>query len=303
MARRNNRTPLTEEERDARRKADRERIEQAARDLLTTDGWQRWIRVRATNGLSRYSVTNLCLISAACHARGITPTYVAGFRAFLALNRCVRKGQAAIRILAPVTVKDRDEHGEETGERRVFFRTVNVWDVSMTDPLPGRDPVPLTPPAEPISGDSHNHLIAPLIAHAAELGYTVEIRDLPDDGPGGWCDSKRKLIVIGSGPANSQVRTLTHELAHAHGLLYDDLGRDRCEVLVDCVTVCVLGSVGLDVSGESIPYIAGWGEDGELDAIREYAATIDTIARRIEDALARASEPAADAVATEHLAA
>jgi len=41
----------------------------------------------------------------------------------------------------------------------------------------------------------------------------------------------------------------------------------------------------LDVGGESIPYVAGWGEDGALDAIREYAQTIDTIARRIEDAL------------------
>jgi hypothetical protein len=173
----------------------------------------------------------------------------------------------------------------------------------MTEPLPGRDPVPLTPPAEPITGDSHRHLIAPLIAHAAELGYTVEIRELSDDGPGGWCDPMRKLIVVGSGPANSQVRTLTHELAHAHGLGYAELGRDRCEVLVDSVTVCVLGSVGLNVSGESIPYIAGWGEDGELDAIREYAATIDTVARRIEDALAPASEPAADAIAAEHLAA
>jgi hypothetical protein len=47
---------LTEAERDARRQADRGRIEQAARALLTSDGWQRWIRVRATNGLSRYSL-------------------------------------------------------------------------------------------------------------------------------------------------------------------------------------------------------------------------------------------------------
>jgi hypothetical protein len=295
MARRHNRQPLTAEERDARRKADRERIEQAARDLLTSEGWQRWIRVRATNGLSRYSVTNLCLISAACYARGITPTYVAGFRAFLDLNRVVRKGEQAIKILAPVTVKDRDEHGDETGEKRLFFRTVSVFDVSMTDVLPGRDPVPVVPPSQPITGDSHRHLIAPLIAHAKELGYTVEIRDLPDEGPGGWCDAKLKLIVVGCGPANSQVRTLTHELAHAHGLGYAELGRDRCEVLVDCVTVCVLGSVGLDVSGESIPYIAGWGEDGELDAIREYAQTIDTVTRRIEGALGAA--PVAGATA------
>ena len=303
MSRRSNRKPPTDEERDARRKADRERIEQAARELLTSDGWQRWIRVRATNGLSRYSVTNLCLISAACYARGITPTYVAGFRAFLGLNRVVRKGEKAIGILAPVTVKDRDEHGDETGEKRVFFRTVNVWDASMTEPLPGREPVPLTPPSQPITGDSHRHLIAPLIAHAAELGFTVEIRDLPENGPGGWCDTKRHEIVVANGPANRQVRTLTHELAHAHGLGYAEWGRERCEVLVDSVTVCVVGSVGLDVSGESIPYIAGWGEDGALDAIREYAQTIDTVARRIEAALDPKPMPATDAIAREAIAA
>jgi hypothetical protein len=65
----------------------------------------------------------------------------------------------------------------------------------------------------------------------------------------------------------------------------------------------VLGSVGLDVGGESIPYVAGWGEGGALDAIREYAQTIDTIARRIEDALDPKPEAAEDAVTHEALAA
>src|SRR3954452_9214061 len=208
MARRCNRTPLTDQERDARRQADRQRIEQAARALLSTDGWQRWIKVRASNGLPRYSLGNQMLISIECHHRGITPTYVAGFRAFLDLNRCVRKGEKAIRILAPVTVKQRDEHGENTGEKKVVFRTVPVFDVSMTDPLPGKQPVPLAPPSQPITGDSHQHLIAPLVAHAAALGYTVEFRQLPDDGPAGWCDAKHKQIVVATGPANRQVRTL-----------------------------------------------------------------------------------------------
>ena len=128
MSRRFNRRPLSEAERDARRHADRERIEQAARALLTTEGWQRWIRVRATNGLSRYSLRNQWLIAIECHTRGITPTYVAGFRAFLALNRCVRKGEKAIRILAPCAVKERGDAGGETRETRVFFRTVPVFD-------------------------------------------------------------------------------------------------------------------------------------------------------------------------------
>jgi hypothetical protein len=73
------------------------------------------------------------LIACECHARDITPTYIAGFRAFLALNRCVRKGQTAIRILAPVAVKQRDDDGQETGEKRIFFRTVPVFDTLSRD--------------------------------------------------------------------------------------------------------------------------------------------------------------------------
>jgi hypothetical protein len=119
---------LSDAEKDARRRADRERLEHAARELLTSDGWKRWLRVRATNGLARYSLRNQWLIALECHRRAVTPTHIAGFRAFLALNRCVRNGERAIRILAPVAVTERDEHGEETGAKRILFRSVPVFD-------------------------------------------------------------------------------------------------------------------------------------------------------------------------------
>lgn len=56
MPRHFNGKPLTDAERAARRQAARDRLEHAARALLTSDGWRRWIKVRATNGLSRYSL-------------------------------------------------------------------------------------------------------------------------------------------------------------------------------------------------------------------------------------------------------
>jgi hypothetical protein len=155
------------------------------------------------------------------------------------------------------------------------------------------EPVPLAPPSEPITGDSHAHLLTPLENLAAELGYSV--RQLPlEGGTEGWCDYERREIVVNERlPANAQVRVLVHEIAHSLGVDYQQYGRQRAEVLVDTVTYVVLaGQVGLDVGGESIPYVAGWGEAGELDAIREYAETIDAIARRIETAIL----PAAAAV-------
>ena len=279
---------FTEAERAARRQADRDRLEQAARALLTSEGWQRWVRVRSSNGLSRYSFGNQLLIA----MQRPDATYIAGFRAFLELNRCVRKGERAIRILAPMSIRTResetqpsgtDAHDEQT--RRTVFRAVSVFDVSQTDPLPGKDPLPLHPPTEPIEGDSHAHLLAPLRLLARELGYTVSTRSL--DGPAdGWCDSAKREIVINQAlSANAQVRVLVHESAHAVGVGYNEYGRRRAEVLVDTVTFVVCGSVGLDVSGSSVPYVAGWGEDGELGSVRVYAETVDVLAHRIENSL------------------
>ena len=101
----------------------------------------------------------------------------------------------------------------------------------MTDPLPGVEPVPLTPPAQPIEGDSHRHLIAPL--QRARPRARLPRRDprAARRRPGGWCDPKRKQIVVAAGPANRQVRTLVHELAHALGLGYEPVrprARPRC---------------------------------------------------------------------------
>jgi hypothetical protein len=283
---------LSEKERDERRRSDRDRLENAARELLTSGGWARWVRVRSSVGLGRYSPRNQWLIAAEGAKRGITPTFVAGFRAWLSLNRVVTKGSKAIYILAPVSVKDRDEQGEDTGEKRTFFRSVPVFDVLMTEVLPGMEPVSLSAPREPIGGDSHARLLVPLGDLAGELGYRVEYRPI-EGSTGGWCDSCRREIVVDEQlPANAQVRVLVHEVAHALGLGYTRYGRQRAEVLVDTVTYVVLaGRIGLDVGGESIPYVAGWGEAGALDAIREYAETIDRIARRIEDAIAPAAVP------------
>ena len=47
-----------------------------------------------------------------------------------------------------------------------------------------------------------------------------------------------------------------------------------------------------DVGGETVPCVAGWGEDGALEAVTEFAETIDELARRIESALREALDRA-----------
>ncbi len=47
---------LSDEEREKHRAQDRERLKLAAEQLLTNEGWQRWVAVRSRAGLARLSL-------------------------------------------------------------------------------------------------------------------------------------------------------------------------------------------------------------------------------------------------------
>lgn len=274
---------LTPEQRATRRREQLEQLREATSALLTSEGWQRWLRTRSR--FHRYSLRNTLLIAFQCpHA-----THVAGFRRWLELGRCVRKGEKAIRIFAPVRYRRRDNADrtgeDETSEQLVVgFKLAAVFDVSQTDPLPGVEPAPLDPPGEPVSGDSHAHLLPPLERHAAELEF--QVRYEPLQGRAGYCSKGEGSIVIDSQlPVNGRVATLVHELAHAHGIDYKTYSRAEAELIVESVACIVCGSVGLDTSGDSVPYLAGWNEDRAAERITQLAGTIDEIARAIERAI------------------
>ena len=240
--------------------------------------------VRASNGLSRYSLGNQLLIAIDCHAPRDHPDLR---RRLPRLPRRSTAASARARRRSTSSPPSPSSSATSTARRPARRRSSSAPSRSstspMTDALPGQQPVPLLPPSQPITGDSHQPPDRP--AHRArgrELGYSVEVRDLPDDSPGGWCDPKRQPDRHRRRErATGQVRARVHELAHAHGLGYDRYGRERGRGARRLRHLHrLLGSLGVDVGGESIPYIAGWGEDGALDAIRAYAQTIDTIARQ-----------------------
>ena len=202
------------EYKEAKRAEAREQVERATRALLSSEGWRAWAQTRAT--FHRYSMGNTMPIA----LQRPDATQVAGFKAWQQLGRQVRKGERAMRIMAPMSVKERDESGEETGERVIFFRAVPVFDIAQTD----GEPLP-EPPSEPITGNSHERYIEQLEEHARSLGYSVASEDL--EHAGGYCDAKARRIVVSSNveAPNARVRVLIHELAHAHGVGYADYGK------------------------------------------------------------------------------
>jgi hypothetical protein len=87
---------LSDQERDERRRADRERLQRSAEQLLSSEGWQRSVRVRSHAGLARLSLSNQLLVALARP----DATFVSGFKAWLNLGYCVKKGERAIAITA-----------------------------------------------------------------------------------------------------------------------------------------------------------------------------------------------------------
>jgi antirestriction protein ArdC len=281
-------------ERAARRAAEREQMKAAVAALQTSEGWQRWLRAR--RHFRTYSLHNQLLIAHQCPEA----TRVAGFRAWLKLGYCVRKGEKAIRIWAPLppskrALEARREAGSPPDDKpHTYFRLVPVFDRSQVEPLPEHPggPTPLDPPREPITGDGLAHFRQPLIELAANLGCEVLFEPIPG-AAAGYHEPATDRIVIDSGPGhspNAQVATLVHELAHALCRAErrpDDpkLAYGEEEVVVECVAYSVCAAAGLDTGGDSVPYLAAWGGEGANDKIEAYAALIDRLARRIEDAV------------------
>ena len=92
-----------------------------------------------------------------------TPTYVAGFKQWLSLNRAVVKGQSGYAILAPVTARfassnpadpdswrrlargEKPGCGEAVRSKLVGLKPAYVWDISQTD----GEPIPEHPTPDP----------------------------------------------------------------------------------------------------------------------------------------------------------
>jgi antirestriction protein ArdC len=304
MAKKRHRKALSEEERAARRAAERELMAAAIEELRSSEGWQRWLRVR--RHFHSYSLHNQLLIA----SQRPEATYVAGFRRWLSLGYAVRKGEHGLRIWAPCPpsakkVREwKEAGGDPSSKPRTYFRLAAVFDRSQVEPLPEfpGGPVELEPPIEPVCGDGLAHLFDPLADFGTSLGYPVLVEEIPGAAQA-FCDRGAKRIAVEAVredfSPNAQVSVAVHELAHA--LVGVDRHEDdpkltyaEEEVVVECVAYSVCSTLGLDTAGSSVPYMTSWSKGEEIE---RYAELIDRLASRLEDAALAAGAPDEEKVA------
>lgn len=247
------------------------RLDAAIRAITTSEQFTDFLTMQGR--FHAYSFNNVMMI---CTAKP-DATHVAGFKTWLTLNRCVRKGEKGIPILVPHRARIEDE---TTGERVSIVRGFGVgyvFDVSQTngDALPE--------PPRPIAIDAPDALAVTVVDrishHLSVIGVSLAYEELRDTQNGYWMPGERKIALSTTLPPAMRAKTICHELAHclcAHSG-HDD--RRAAEVIAEAAAYVALAQIGIDSEGYSAPYLASWGRD--IDAFRGALKEIEAVSRQI----------------------
>jgi hypothetical protein len=251
------------------------KLEAGVESLRTSEGWAKWLTFQAS--LYRYSWNNCMLIAMQLPVASV----VMGYRAWQDKGRQVKKGEKAIRILAPCFKKVADKETGKEESKLVYFRCVPVFDVSQTE----GEAIPA--PCTKLEG-SDQGLFDALKAYSEARKVPVRLEAVMS-GANGYYDCIGKFIAVEQKNAPAQqAKTLAHEVAHS--ILHTDLSKDEQsredrELEAESVAFIVCQHFGLDTSSYSFGYVATWKGEGAKDSFRKSAKRIADAAKAIIEAL------------------
>ena len=197
------------------------KLEQGVKDLFASDTYADYLKTMSR--FHRYSTRNTLLI----HLQYPNATLVSGFSAWQTkFNRHVKKGEKAIRILAPipfVITKETEKLDDETGRpiigedgepvreeievRTARFKIVNVFDAAQTE---GK---PLPTLVQDLTGNVEQY--------EAFMDTLREISPLPivfepmDEGRDGVCHYGSRIAIREGMSELQTICAVIHEMTHA----------------------------------------------------------------------------------------
>ena len=258
-----------------------EKLEEGVRAVFTSHEYREYL-----NFLSKfhdYSYNNVILIKMQLPSASL----VAGYGDWLKKHhRYVRKGEKAIRILAPTPYKKKkemdviDEHGNKSKEEVEVlvpcFKIVNVFDVSQTEgePLPSLGVDELDGTVEQFD----TFMDALVAASPAPIGF----ENIPGSAHGYYDHVERRIAIQEGMPQLQTVKTGVHEVAHAILHAWPEGGkkpkdgpdRHTKEVQAESVAYTVCQHYGLETSDYSFAYIAGWSSGRDVKELKESLCVI-----------------------------
>lgn len=205
----------------------------------------------------RYSVGNWFLAHGQLHDRGYKLSPIATFKKWKELGRKVKKGEKALTLALPVTIKEKDADGNETGKVFRIFKYVPRW--FSLDQTEGEEYKPET---TDIDWDKSKAL--------KELGISQEKFAHAD----GNCQGYAYDATVAVNPlAKYKTKTLFHELAHVvlghtkSGKFADNENTERNikEVEAESVAYILCKILNLPGDAESRGYVQHWLSNDKID--------------------------------------
>ena len=272
------RVTYSPEDRKARMDAAHAELTAAVEAISSSDDWRAFLDF--ARKLHSYSAQNRMWLFQQAMMRGWDDLgHVAGFRTWLTLGRCVRKGEHGLAVLAPVRVKVTTDDGSENWAVR-GFKIEHVFAACQTDG-DGEIPEPIRPTL--LAGEGPCGTWDTLAQLVEARGFSV-IRAPLFPANGTTSMTTRIVTVADRLEDAAAVKTLAHELAHV--LLHSEptcdyhANRERCEVEAESVAFLVCRELGLETDAYSFPYVATWAS-GEVKVVTAAADRALGCAREI----------------------
>ena len=273
-----------------------DKLETGLKNLFDSEQYRSYLNTMAK--FHNYSFNNTLLIA----MQKPDASLVAGFHKWKnELGRTVKKGEKAIKILAPAPYKKKvmmtkidpnthqpvfDKDGTPVKEEKEItvqaFKIASVFDVSQTE---GRE-IP-TIGVHELTGNVEQY---PQFFEAVKKTSPVPVEfENIRSGARGYYHQVEKRIAIQFGMSEMQnMKTLIHEIAHArlHAIDKDNPpenppDRYTKEVQAESVAYTVCQHYGLDTSNYSFGYIAGWSEGKDLPELKASLETIRTASHEL----------------------
>jgi len=273
-----------------------DKLENGVKDLFESQRYTEYLC--AMSRFHHYSFGNVMLILLQCP----TATKVAGYNTWKKdFSRQVKSQETGIKILAPCpytkTIR-REKIDSKTGrpvldetgrpvteivrEPAQYYKVVTVFDISQTE---GKE---LPTLSSVLTGD-----VAQFEAMTAALGtlspVPIAYEDFPNDAKGYFSNAEGRIVVKPGMSQRQTLKTLIHEIAHAklHArtevLEAEPPQKDRRtrEVEAESIAYVVCQHFGIDTTGYTFGYIAGWSKNKELPELRASLACIRSTAAEL----------------------
>lgn len=263
-------------------------LKDGVKDYFQSDTYKQYLTTMSK--FHNYSPRNIQLIL----MQNPEASHVASFKKWKdEFERSVNKGEKALRIFAPMTLKRRDPKTnepllDENGNEQTFtsFKLVPVFDVSQTDGKELPKPIYELEGTYEDYGNLYKSAKEVSEANGVPLSFSKDTK-----GSNGFYSVTNNEIVIKQGMSEQQtLKTIFHEMAHSdlhnmEKLQETPLKRSTAELQAESVAFVVASHYGLDTSEYSFGYLATWTDDP--DGLSDLEGQIKIVQKEADSLISR----------------